>query len=231
MESKAAPIVLKAFVAILLLPPNQGILWSQPAPMAPAPAPQTTNWNTTKHWYRTIRVNPDANLSPYKAIAVGSVAYTGSTRNLKPQESDKLVGLLRDSLSKDLPTAILSTDSQATRALTLNASITRVKRSHPWVNLLTIAAVFVPLDLGKADVSAWIVDSETGQVVATIEIEGCGQIYQVWPSLQTFGQSRLLLKKESHSIARDVARMNWSRQLSSLDPAPTSFLPPKERVP
>ena len=74
------------------------------------------------------------------------------------------------------------------------------------MNLVTTAAVFVPLDLGDANVTAWIVDQKTGEAVAEIEIVGCGQIYQVLPSFQALGQSKLLLKKESRSITKELSR-------------------------
>jgi hypothetical protein len=98
----------------------------------------------------------------------------------------------------------------------LNANITKIKRSHPWVNLVTTAAVFVPLDLGDANVTAWIVDRKTGEAVAEIETVGCGQVYQVLPSFQALGQSKLLLKKESRTIAKELSRMNWNPQHSNL---------------
>jgi hypothetical protein len=72
---------------------------------------------------------------------------------------------------------------------------------------VTIAAVFVPLDLGGANVTAWLVDPKTGRAMVEIEAVGCGQIYQVLGSLQALGQGKIALKKESRSIAREVTRM------------------------
>src|SRR5262249_45594593 len=88
------------------------------------------------------------------------------------------------------------------------------RRSHPIVNVITTAAVFVPLDLGAANVTAWMMDRTTGDPIAEIEITGRGQIYQVLPSFQALGQSKLLLKKESRTIARELSRMHWDPQPS-----------------
>jgi Protein of unknown function (DUF3313) len=164
MKSLTRYFTLKVATWFLVIPLTR-MAWTQTAF-------DVANWKTTKHGkHLTVRVNPDANLSLYKTIIVGDVAYTGSTKKLKQKDSDKLESLLHNSLAKDLPTAKLSQDTSATGALTLNANITKVKRSHPWVNLVTTAAVFVPLDLGGANVTAWIVDQKTGEAVAEIKTE------------------------------------------------------------
>jgi hypothetical protein len=162
-----------------------------------------------------IRVNPEADLSMYNRITLGTVIYTGPAKKLKPEESQKLTSLLRDSLIKDLSAARLGTGSSATESLTLDAQITHVKRVHPWVNVVTMAAVFVPLDFGGANVTAWVVDGQKGQIIAEIDTVGCGQIYEAFASLQPLGQSRLALKKDSRSIAREVARMNGNQQATT----------------
>ncbi len=202
MKFQAQYVVLRVVVFLLFLSCNPA--FSQ------TPA-STVNWKTTRHGrHFTLRINPDADLSRYGAISVGAVAYTGPARKLKSKDADKLVSLLQTSLTKDLTTAKLSSDPSATSSLVLNADITKVKRSHPIVNVITTAAVFVPLDLGDANMTAHIVDMKTGQEVAEIETVGCGQIYQVWPSFQPLGQSKLLLKKESRSIAKELSRMSWN---------------------
>jgi len=217
--------VVKAAVVLLLLSFNPSASWSQtPAGTNSANPSQTTNWKTTKRGkHMTVRVNPGVNLSQYNSVAIGSVAYTGPSNKLKPQESAKLVSLLHDSLVKDLSTTKLSPETAATGTLILNADITKVKRSHPLVNVVTIAAVFVPLDLGDANVTASIVDEKTGQVIAEIETVGCGQIYQVFASLQALGQSKIVLKKESRSIATEVARMYHDQQPTDVAAAAVSL--------
>jgi hypothetical protein len=209
MKSLTRYFILKVTTSFLLLPFTP-MAWTQTAP-------NVASWKTTKHGkHLTVRINPDANLSLYKTIDVGGVAYTGPAKKLKQKDSDKLESLLHDSLAKDLPTARLSQNTSATGTLTLNANITKVKRSHPLVNVITMAAVFIPLDLGDANFTAWIVDQKTGEAVAEIEIVGCGQIYQVLPSLQALGQSKLLLKKESRLITKELSSMNWDAQQSNL---------------
>jgi hypothetical protein len=202
-----------AAILIFLSPPIA--LWSQTPARDQLPsgnAPFTANWTTTKHGkHLVIRLNPDADLSLYNRITVGTAAYTGPAKKLEPQESVKMTSLLWDSLTKDLSAAKLNTDNSAAESLTLNAEITDVKRVHPWVNVLTMAAVFVPLDFGGAKVTAWVVDQQTGQVIVEIETVGCGQVYEAFASFQPLGQSRLALKKDSRSIAKEVGRINWNQ--------------------
>jgi Protein of unknown function (DUF3313) len=195
--------------------------WSQMpdgAQLASANAPTSANWSTTKHGkHLTIRVNTEAEHSTYDRITVGTVTYTGKEKKLKPEESDKLASILRDSLTKDLSVATLSDQKSAAGSLILNADITYVKRVHPWVNVLTMAAVFVPLDFGGANVTAQLVDRQTGQIVAQIETVGCGQIYEVLASLQPLGQSKLALKKDSRAIAQGVTRINRDQRPSTVN--------------
>ena len=215
MKSQTRYIALKVAVVFLLSTCNP-FAWSQNTP-------NLMNWKTIKeNRHLTIRINPDANLSLYNTIQVGNVAYTGPAGKFKQKDSDKLVRLLHDSLKRDLSTAKLSQHTSATGTLTLNANITHVKRSHPIVNVITTATVYVPLDLGEANVTAWIVDRATGQPIAEIEIVGCGQIYQVVSSFQALGQSNLLLKKESRTIAKELSRMHWDPQPSNLSAAAIS---------
>jgi len=214
MKSQTRSIALK--VGAFLLSTGIPFAWSQNTP-------DITNWKTTKESRRlTIRINPDANLSLYSTIQVGNVAYSGPAGKFKQKDSDKLVRLLHDSLERDLSNAKLSQHASATRTLSLNANITHVKRSHPIVNVITTATVYVPLDLGEANVTAWIVDRATGQPIAEIEIVGCGQIYQVVSSFQALGQSKLLLKKESRTIAKELSRMHSDPQPSTLSAAAIS---------
>lgn len=186
-------------------------------------AVETTNWKTLQHSScLTIRINPGADLSLYTGIRQGSVEYTGSPRVLTAAESDQLTSLFRKALTQDIAAAELADTGAGGRTLTLNAKITRVRRSHPWVNVLTTAAVFVPLDLGAADVMVTLVDSETGQAVGEIQSEGCGQIYQVIASFQSLGQSKLLLKKQSRRIARSLRQISEQRNSTAIAMAMTA---------
>jgi hypothetical protein len=208
-------LTISHVAAILIFLSHPIASWSQTPGRDQLPsgnAPSTATWTTTKHKkHLVIRVNPDADLSMYNRIAVGTVTYTGPAKKLKLQESAKMTSLLRDSLTKDLSAATLSADNSAAESLTLNAEITDVKRVHPWVNVLTMAAVFVPLDFGGAKVTAQVVDQQTRQVIVEIQTVGCGQVYEAFASLQPLGQSRLALKKNSRSIAKEVGRINWSQ--------------------
>jgi hypothetical protein len=201
-----------AFILLSSLSPNS--VWPQAAQLHPNSTGESksANWPATKESkHLRVRVNPDADMSLYNTIAVGTVAYTGSANKLNAQEAAKLESLFRDSLSRDLATVKLNAAPSATRTMTANINVTNVKRTHPWINVVTIAAVFVPLDFGQANATAEIVDQQTGEVIAELEAEGCGQIYEVIPSLQPLGQSRRALKKAARSIAQEVGRITSNR--------------------
>jgi hypothetical protein len=218
MKSQLRFVILEAAALISLTFLTPSTLWSQSKNFESdsASAPQAISWPVTKRGkHLTVHVNPDANMSLYNRIAVGKVSYTGSARKLKAHDSEKLESLLRDSLSADFAAVKLNSAPSAARTLTANINITNIKRTHPWINILTTAAIFVPVDFGKADTTAEIVDQQTGQVVAQLEAEGCGQVYEVIPSFQPLGQSRRALKKAGRSIAKEVARMSSNGQASN----------------
>lgn len=194
--------------ALLLSSLGSSALWAQ---TADRPSDNDTrSWVTLQHSRKlTVRVDPAVGLSRFGGISVGSVTYTGRRNMLRPAEKEKLTGLLRDRLTRDLQIVPMNGDPGHT--LKVDADITRIRKSHPWVNVVTAAAVFVPLDLGVATVQARVVDADTGKVLAVIDAEGCGQVYQFFPSLQALGQSKLLLKKDSRRIASGIAQMNARR--------------------
>ena len=203
MKVQTRQVGVQVIVALAFLWLHPFASWPQTAAAAQidsASIQSISNWKTMKRGkHVTIRVNPGANVSLYGTITVGTVAYSGPAKKLKPQESDRLVSVLHDALSRDLSGAALSTSGSAARVLVLNADITKVRKTHPWLNVVTMAAVFVPLDFGGANATAWIVDQQTSEVVAEIETEGCGQIYEVFASLQPLGHSKLALKKDCTS--------------------------------
>jgi hypothetical protein len=227
MKSQTRSILLHAAALLALLflcPIPSRCQTSAGADLDSAEVPSTANWTVTKHGkHLMIRLNSDANLSMYNKIMVGTVSYTGPVKKLRSQESQKLATLLRDSLTKALSAAKLSPGSSATKSLTLNAQITDVKRVHPWVNVVTMAAVFAPLDFGGANVTAWLIDQQKGQIVAQIETVGCGQIYEAFPSLQSLGQAKLALKKDSRAIAKGFASVDWNRRPLNVNAADVSW--------
>ena len=207
MKHQIVSASLKAASLLILAGFNLLTIHAQTPGNAPV-ASTSTNWETIKQGrHLTVRINRDADMSRYEGISVGDIDYTGPSKKLNTRDSGKLTSLVRDSLTKDLASASQGRDNSTAPTLTLNANITSVRRSHPLINLITIAAVFVPLDLGGAKMTASVVDKGTGQTVAEIDTVGCGKIYQVLGSLQALGQSKIVLAKESRSIVREVTRM------------------------
>jgi hypothetical protein len=136
------------------------------------------------------------------------VIYAGPSQKLSSSESDALATSPRESLSKDLSGGQTSPHAAATGTLNLSVDITEVNGSYPLINVVTIAAVFVPLYLGGATVTAWIADRKTGQVVAEIDATGCGQILSGFGAAsRPPGQSRTVLNQESRTIAKEAERV------------------------
>jgi len=227
MKSHAQSYILYLAALILLSPFNPIRLWSQTQPGPASAGPQVSSWPANRRSkHLTVRLSPNADVSQYSSIRVGNITYSGPADKLKAGEPSKLESLLRASLARDLATSQMDGKPSSGRTLTLNINITNVKRTHPWINILATAAVFVPVDFGKADVTAQILDPQTGQVIAEMDAEGCGQVYEVIPSFFPLGQSKGALKKAGRSIVREVTRMNWNERppvVASAGSIPLSF--------
>jgi hypothetical protein len=211
MKNRVGTTAVKHLVLWLSLGFGPLSAWSQTAGafMDPPPA---SDWKIIKHdKHLTVRVNPATNVFPAGGVEVGEVTYTGSTKKLNAKDAAKVVAILRACLEKDLAATEIP-HAAAGNTLKVNAEIRSVRRSHPLINAVSIAAIFVPVDLGAAKVTARVVDAKTGQAVAEIDLAGSGRIYQVISSLQPLGQGKIVLKHESRSIAKVVARLRSDQQ-------------------
>jgi hypothetical protein len=212
MKNRIGSTALKSVAIWLSLGLGPLTAWSQ-MPTAITAPPSTSKWKIVKQEkHLTVRINPAATIPQASMVKLGAVTYTGSTKKLSSKDSAKVVSVLQTCLAKDLSTnAVLQTGSAA-GTFKVNAEIRSVRRSHPLINAVAIAAVFVPVDLGAAKVTAWVIDENTGQAVAEIDLVGSGQIYQVLSSLQPLGQGKIVLKHESRLIAKEVALLRSEQQ-------------------
>lgn len=217
----AAVILLSLTIAPTLLAedtPHQ----ANPARQSEVLAFDTSSWKVLKQSRQlTVRVNPSVNLASYTKIQMGSVTYAGPAKAVTKKQAEELIANFHTQLSRQLQgNGLLQESSRSTQTLVLQAQITRIRRSHPWVNVLTTAAIFVPVDLGASEAIVYFVDAQTNAPVLSMETERCGQIYQVIPSFQALGQSKLLLKKESRMIMKELQELHTTSALSP-NPSPT----------
>jgi hypothetical protein len=173
-----------------------------------SPVEERASWKIVKqNSHVTVRVAPQVDMTQYSSIQLEGVRYTGIDDELNPEEAEKLVTRLRECMEKELAAVKLDGKLPGGHELQTNVKITRIKRSNPALNAVALVTVKVPVDMGDAYVTTELTDARTGEVVGEIVTAGHGQVYQAISSLSSLGQSKVALKKESHTIAQELEHL------------------------
>lgn len=105
----------------------------------------------------------------YHAIIIDPVCFeTNAAAKLKPELQTCLRSKLTRRAQNVFAEKFQIVNTPGPGVLRLRIAVDDIKRGNPYVNLLTTAAVFVPLDMGGISVEMEAVDSVTGTRVAAL---------------------------------------------------------------
>jgi hypothetical protein len=165
--------------------------------------PDTTDWEVViRGKHVVVRLAPGSDWSQYREVAAGEVRYTGSEIKLKPREIAQLTDMLQKRMEKDLRRVKLVPAPGASGMLKVDANITDAKTVNGKFNLTQTGA-----DVGRANVTAWVLDGRTRQTVASIEMTGRGKHYTRGIDLSRTGEIRMVLRDESRTLAEMLTQM------------------------
>lgn len=112
------------------------------------------NW----HQYRKIMLDP-------------IVVYyhpEATYRQIDPEAVKKLTDYFRKVVEEELGDEYPIVTAPGPDVLRIRAAITEIVPANPAINLVTTAAVFVPLDMGGAAIESEFLDSQTNEVMAAM---------------------------------------------------------------
>ncbi|MDD4893725.1 MAG: DUF3313 domain-containing protein [Candidatus Omnitrophica bacterium] len=89
-------------------------------------------------------------------------------RAIQPEELEKLTKFFRETVIKEVEDKYPVVDTAAPDVLRIRAAITDVIPLKPVTNILAVAIIGVPLDMGGAAIEAEFLDSETGERLGAI---------------------------------------------------------------
>jgi hypothetical protein len=151
-----------------------------------------------------VCVKPGVDWSIYTRVALSSVevAPTNLKKPLKEREVEKLKSAMTIALEKQF--GATAGDDKG-KALSLKAQVTEVKRANVVLNVITLAAVQIPVSFGGASTHFELSDAQSGELLAEITMRGRGRIYEVIPSVQALGHTQKVLRREPKQIGKDIA--------------------------
>ncbi len=134
------------------------------------------NWHAYKH----VMIDP---------ITVAGDA-AGGKNAINHDELDELHHYFLASVTEKLAPEFTIVKEPGPDVLRIRPAITRIDRANPLLNVVTTAAVFIPLDMGGASIEVEFLDSMTGERLAAMVETKSGTPFQIIASLNTFGHAK-----------------------------------------
>jgi len=161
-----------------------------------------------QHKSNTVRVDPGVDWTAYGAIVPRPTVYEPARpgRELTAKQEEKV----RAAVDTSLSAAFSGEVKEGARVLEVRPVITEVRRAHPWVNVLSFAAVQAPVSYGGVSVRYELFDAETGEQVGEVESKRCAGPWNIYPwqllqAFQPVGHASTLLKRDSKMLRKDLS--------------------------
>jgi hypothetical protein len=149
-----------------------------------------------------VCANPGVDWSKFGQVEIDSIMVTSA--NLKKPLNERQMERLRAALAKALNTQFGSPVHNGETSLRVRANITEVRRTNALLNVVTLAAIQVPVSFGGATTHFELTDGSNGVKVADVTLRGSGRLYDILPSVTTLGDSKKVLGRASKQLSRDV---------------------------
>lgn len=137
---------------------------------------------------------PGFNWHDYNRLMVDPLVFqmnkTASSNQFKAEELDALAREIHAAFTKTLAPEIEVVNEPGAHVMRIRTAVTDIVTSSPALNLLTTAAVFVPLDMGGASIEVEFVDSVTNERLAAMAERKTGTPLQVLSGFNRFGHAK-----------------------------------------
>lgn len=165
-KSIGAIVLLFGLIAVLSgcagTPPNSGFLKDYSGLKEDIYGDRSLRW-----WEKA-----DFNWKQYQKVMLDPVVVyyhpEAKYRQIDPEAVTKLTGYFREVVVEELADEFPVVTEPGPDVLRIRAAITEIVPANPAINIITTAAVFVPLDMGGAAIEAEFIDSVSGEVLAAM---------------------------------------------------------------
>jgi hypothetical protein len=149
-----------------------------------------------------VCADPGVDWSKFEQVEIDSIMI--SSTNLKKPLSERQMERLRATLAKALNTQFGARGHNGETSLRVRATVTEVRRTHAFLNVITLAAIQAPVSFGGATTHFELTDGSNGVKVADVTLRGSGRLYEILPSVTTLGDSKKVLGRASKQLGRDM---------------------------
>lgn len=125
-------------------------------------------------------------------------------RPVQPAALEKLTAYFRETVVKEVEDEYPVVEVAGPDVLRIRAAITDVIPVEPVVNVLTTAAIGIPLDMGGAAIEAEFLDSETGERLGAIVDMKLGTPLDI-SGFTSLGHARTAFKQWAKELKRALA--------------------------
>lgn len=138
----------------------------------------------------------------------------GETRaqRVDPEVLKELAGRFHEVVTDELEGHYSLRDAAAGKALRIRSAVTDVKLSNPWINILTVLTVLIPVNFGGASMEAEFLDGDTDEALGAVVARGMGSPLHVMPhSLASEGHAVDTFKRWAKLLRASLEEVDFPR--------------------
>ncbi len=158
--------------------------------------------NKEKLWWE----RPGFDWHSYKKVIIDPVVVAGDAASGRSAhdrtEVIELERRFREIVTEKLTPEFSVVTEPGPDVLRIKPAITRVDRANPLLNLVTTAAVFMPLDMGGISIEVEFLDSLTGDLLAAMVETKSGTPLQVVASFSQYGHAENAMEDWASELKR-----------------------------
>jgi hypothetical protein len=126
---------------------------------------------------------PGVRWGKYKRLMIDSVEVRIDTikaeREMKPEEMEKLAGTLRNSVVEAIRPRYPVVNRPGPDVLRIRAALTHLKPVSPAGNVIAVAVLMMPIDVGESAVDVQFIDSVSGKILSELMASQKGSLLDV----------------------------------------------------
>jgi hypothetical protein len=130
----------------------------------------------------------------YKKLMIDPIAVyyhpEAKYREIRPNELKELTDYARNTIIEELQPDFQIVDQPGPDVLRVRAAITDIVPANPYSNILALAAIQVPIDMGGSAIEAEFLDSVSGVRVASMVDKKLGHPVFFWRSVTELGYTK-----------------------------------------